>query len=714
MITLDTDVSEISRVGKTTAGRLNRLGIASVRDLLLFFPFRYEDFRVQKKIADLKPGEQANIVGAIDFIQNRRSSRKRMYITEALVSDGSDTIKIVWFNQPFLAKNLKTGDRVSLAGKIDGESGSLVMPSPQYEKSGTGASLHTQGLVPMYHLTSNITQKQIRFLIAQTIGAAGSLKDWLPPAAAKRQKLIPLLSAVKKIHFPKNHKDIELARQRLAFNELFLLQIQSVLAKLDRQSSQAEPIEFKEKATKDFVGSLPFSLTAAQKKAAWQIIKDIGQNQPMSRLLEGDVGSGKTIVALIAMLNTALNGYQSVLMVPTEILARQHFNSISKLLQNYKIKIGLVTHSEKSIYKLQITNYKLQKNSKIQSRVLGTNTKITAQEVINQSDIVIGTHALIQENIEFKNLVLAIIDEQHRFGVEQRKALIEKSRKNQLPENPLSAISPHFLSMTATPIPRSLALALYGDLDLSIINELPKNRRPIITKVVPEADRQMAYDFIRNQIKSGRQVFVICPLIDLSDKLGVKSVKEEFAKLDAVVFPELKIGLLHGRLKAKEKEAVMQNFLDNEIKILVSTSVVEVGVDVPNATIMMIEGAERFGLAQLHQFRGRVGRAEYQSYCFLFAETASEKTMRRLEALVNCHDGFALARMDLKFRGPGEVFGTAQKGFPELKIATLFDYGLMLRARQEAENIIREDRSLTEWPELKKRIITLNNLTHQE
>ncbi|MCU0679362.1 MAG: ATP-dependent DNA helicase RecG [Planctomycetes bacterium] len=708
MITLDTDVSQISRVGKTTANRLKMLGIATVRDLLLFFPFRYEDFRAQKKITDLQPGDETNITGSIEIIQNRRSPRKRMYITEALINDGTDTIKVIWFNQPFIAKSLKIGDRVSLAGKIEGETGSLLMLSPQYEKIGAGISLHTQGLVPMYHLTANITQKQVRFLIGQTINLANSIKDWLPTEMVKRQKLMPLATAIKKIHFPKNFKEIEQARQRLAFNELFLLQLQSVLSKLDRQASLAEPIQFKEKLTKDFVDLLPFSLTDAQKKTAWQIIQDIGKKQPMSRLLEGDVGSGKTIVALLAMLNTAANGKQSVLMVPTEILAKQHYDNFCKLLDK-KYSLCLLTHSQFSIFNPEYSG-QFSNKEKINKKIVLNS--IAAGEI----KIIIGTHSLIQEDVNFKNLCLAIIDEQHRFGVEQRKTLIEKSCNN-IQNSKLkipNCFSPHFLSMTATPIPRTLALALYGDLDLSVINEMPKNRKPILTKVVPETNRQLANDFIRQQIKNGRQVFVICPLIDLSDKLGVKSVKEEFLKLDKTVFPDLKIGLLHGRMKNKEKEAVMQSFLDNETKILVSTAVVEVGVDVPNATVMMIEGAERFGLAQLHQFRGRVGRSEHQSYCFLFTETATEKTIRRLQALVGCQDGFALARMDLKFRGPGEIFGTAQKGFPELKIATLFDYVLMQRARKEAEDLIGKDRRLADWPELKKQLAPLNNCVHVE
>ncbi len=700
MFTLDTEITKINRVGATTANRLKRLGLNTVYDLLLYFPFRYDDFRGITPIEKLEPGQNANIVGQIELIQNKRSPRKRMYITEALVKDQTETIKIIWFNQPFIARNLRAGDKVSLAGKAEDDSSGLVMKSPTYEKILQGQPVHTQGLIPNYHLTANITQKQIRFAIKQAMSVARQIKDWLPVEIKNRQKLLPLNQAIKKIHFPANFNDIEQARRRLSYNELFLLQLQSQLIKKKLESSQAETMPFKEKDTKKFVASLPFILTNDQKKAAWEILKDIAKDKPMARLLEGDVGSGKTMVAVIAMLNTAINKKQSVLMVPTEILAQQHFNSISKLLAKTKIKIGLLTRSAKCIN----TKEKITKNQFLELIKTG------------ELKIIIGTHALIQEKVEFKNLALAIIDEQHRFGVEQRKMLVKKS------SSPLSLarrkaggeVMPHLLSMAATPIPRSLALALYGDLDISIIRQMPKGRKTIITQVVPEEKRSKAYDFIREQIKNGRQVFVICPLIDFSDKLGVKSVKEEFKKLNEEIFPDLAIGFLHGRMKGREKEAIMRGFLEKKIKILVTTSVVEVGVDVPNAAIMMIEGADRFGLAQLHQFRGRVGRAEHQSYCFLFTDSLAEKSLKRLEALVDCSDGFALAKMDLKFRGPGEVYGIAQKGFPEFKIATLFDYELMKQARDEAITIVSQNPSLDSWPDLKERIEKKNKSVHLE
>jgi len=688
MIDLNSDITIISRVGETTAKRLKILGINTVFDLLNYFPFRYEDFRKTTLIKDLKPGLKASIAGQIELIQNKRSPRKRMYITEALISDNTEQIKIIWFNQPFIARNLRVGDKISLAGKIEDSPTGFYMASPVYEKITSGNAVHTRGLVPVYHLTSNITQKQIRFLIKQIIGQAGKIKEWLPKNTIKRQKLLPLAKAIETIHFPKNFSEIENARRRLAFNELFFIQLQSEIIKKEIETYRAVKIKFFEKETKKFVESLPFNLTAAQKKTAWEIIKDLERSKPMARLLEGDVGSGKTIVALIAMLNIALNKRQAAIMVPTEILAGQHYGSISKLLKSQKIKIGLITRTEKKI------NYDLKTK------------KLTARQIAENSNIIIGTHALIQEKINFKNLALVIIDEQHRFGVEQRKTLIDKSGNKNL--------SPHLLSMTATPIPRSLALALFGDLSVSIINEMPKGRKKINTHVVPEKKRSDAYDFIRQQINKGRQVYVICPLIDISDKLGVKSVKEEFKKLNNTIFPDLSIAMLHGRLKTVEKEKIMKDFLDNKINILVSTSVIEVGIDVPNASLMMIEGADRFGLAQLHQFRGRVGRSHHQSYCFLFTDNESQKTLNRLNALIKYDNGFDLAKVDLKFRGPGEIYGTAQKGFPELKVASLFDYELVKQTRFEAKNLINKDPELTNHPSLIQKLGELGEKIHLE
>ncbi len=678
IISLNSKISELYRVGAATAKILDRLDLESVKDLLFYLPFRYDDFTKSSPLSDLKINTSANIIGTIELIQNKRSARRKMYLTEALISDETDTIKVIWFNQPFLTRTLKVGDRVSLAGRVSESHGQTAMISPLYEKIYSEDLIHTKGLIPNYHLTASITQKQIRSLIKQAIPLADKLSDWLPEEIKKRLALLDLGEALKKIHFPKNLDEAYNAQKRLAFTELFLRQLKAQLIKKQIKSRRAPAIKFQIKATQEFVSSLPFKLTDAQKKAAWEILQDLEKTAPMSRLLEGDVGSGKTLVAVMALLNVSLNKKQGALMAPTEILAQQHFNSLTKLLKPYNLKIELLTHSHKP-------------------------------KSINESDIIIGTQALIQETVKFNNLALVVVDEQHRFGVKQRQKLLLDNDNNQL--------TPHFLSMTATPIPRSLALAIYGDLDISLINQMPANRKKIITKLITEDKRQAAYDFIRTQIKAGHQAFVVCPLIDESDKLGVKSVKKEHEKLDKEIFPELKVGLLHGKLKTKEKEAIMADFLANKIQILVSTSVIEVGVDVPNATLMIIEGAERFGLATLHQFRGRVGRSDYQSYCFLFPsneELTNPKTIKRLEAMTKYSDGFSLAKIDLKLRGAGELYGSGQSGFPELQIASLFDYENIKKAQAEASALVLTDPELKKYPLLKAKLGEWEDLVHLE
>ncbi|MDD5341377.1 MAG: ATP-dependent DNA helicase RecG [Patescibacteria group bacterium] len=688
MYPLNTPIEKLTRVGKATARYLKALGIFTVFDLIYNFPFRYEDFSHLAKIKDLKLGQIVTVRGKIILIKNRRSYRRRMYITEALIGDETGDIKVVWFNQPFLTKNLKSGDGIFISGRVDADN--LLSPqfvSPSYEKINGAKSLNTAKIVPIYSLSGNLTLKQLRFLENLALGSIKLVKEWLPKNILQKNKLLSLTSALEEIHFPKNFKSLEKARYRLKFDELFLIALQSQIIRRYLAKNQAPGIEFKEKDIKNFVSSLSFQLTNDQKKAAWQILLDMQKETPMNRLLEGDVGSGKTIVVALAVLNTVLNGYQAVFMAPTEILAKQHFQTFKKLLTPRNVKIALLSGSEKSLGdSFDVPGNKLMKVIKN-----------------GRADLVIGTHALIQEKVEFNNLGLAIIDEQHRFGVEQRKKLKDKSEK----------LTPHFLSLTATPIPRSLALIFYGDLDLSIIREMPAGRKKIITKLVSEANRSKAYHFIRAEIKSGRQVFVICPLIDPSDKLGVKSVTDEFKKLSKQIFPDLKIGLLHGKLKAEEKDGVMREFKENKIQILVSTSVIEVGIDIPNATIMMIEGADRFGLAQLHQSRGRVGRGEHQSYCFLFTDNDSEKTAERLSALLKSNDGFRLAEYDLKFRGPGEVYGLRQSGLPDFKIASLGDIDLINLTKYEAGNFL--DRyDINDFPELKVKLDEIKIIDHPE
>ncbi|MFA5069852.1 MAG: ATP-dependent DNA helicase RecG [Patescibacteria group bacterium] len=680
MLTHLSPISEIPRVGPAIAAKLKSLDLETVHDLLFYFPYRYEDFSHIVKVNQVKPHEICTIKGKVQLITGRRSfRRRRMFITESLVADDTGSIKIVWFNQPYLSKILKPGDEIILSGKVEMDYLTPEFISPSFEKV-KKEQTHTGRIVPVYSLTAGITQRQMRFFIKSILYAAKNIPDFLPAEIQKNYRLIPLAQALEQIHFPENKDLLVKAENRLKFEELFLIQTQVWQNKIYLKKARAPVIKFLENVTREFVKSLPFTLTLSQKKAAWEILKDLEKSSPMNRLLEGDVGSGKTIVAVMAILNTARNGFQTAFMAPTEILAHQHFEKIKKFLKPFRIKTALLTR-----------NFTESGGRKINHA--GVIKKIKSGEI----ELVIGTHALIQEEVTFKNLSLVVVDEQHRFGVAQRKTLREKSSSGH-------KLMPHLLSMTATPIPRSLALTVYGDLDLSLISEMPAGRRKILTKVVSPDKRFKAYDFIRNQIKAGRQTFVICPLIESSDKLGVKSVKQEYEKLNNEVFPDLKIGLLHGKLKTEEKEKVMADFKNNKINILVSTSVIEVGIDIANATVMMIEGAERFGLAQLHQFRGRVGRSHHQSYCFLFTESDSLKTADRLAALEKTSDGFRLAEFDLKMRGPGDFIGARQSGLPDFRMATLADVALISQARTAAKSLMENDPSLAKFPLLLQKI----------
>lgn len=685
---LSVPLSALSRVGKNTEQSLKRLGLETVQDLLFYFPFRYDDFSQITPINEIEAGQNVSISGTIEMIQNKRSFKQKRQLTEALVSDDSGLIKVIWFNQPFIAQNLKPGDQVSLAGKTAENYGQLTLVSPQYEKNNGEKLIHTQGLIPVYRLNADLTQKQIRFLVKQALPAIDKLEEWLPKKIIQDLKLLSLGEAVKQAHFPQDLKQAQTARQRLGFGELFLRQLRSQSLKYQLKNKVAPKIDFQELMTRRLVQSLPFDLTHDQKQAAWDILQDINKNTPMSRLLEGDVGSGKTVVAAMALFNAAINKYQGALMAPTEILAFQHYQNINRLLNSFNVKIALITGSQAE------ANFNLPKNKKEKR-----------EKIIQEAEIIIGTQALIQD-YNIPKLSLVIVDEQHRFGVKQRQKLQQSG-----------SLWPHFLSMTATPIPRSLALAIYGDLDLSLIKELPKNRLPIITKIITEEQREQAYTFVRQQIKNGRQAFIVCPLVAESEKLGVRAAMAEYKRLQEEVFPDLNIALIHGRLKSAEKEKIMKDFADAKSNILVATAVVEVGVDIPNASIIMIEGAERFGLAQLHQFRGRVGRSDQQSYCLLLSsnDQQSPKTAERLQALSKYNDGLSLAKIDLKLRGAGDLYGHIQSGFPELRIASLFDYDLIKKAQMAAMAIIQSDPELQNYPALKNRIGTeQNSETHLE
>lgn len=689
LIQFNTPIEELYSVGQTVAQRLKTLGLKTAKDVLFHFPSRYEDFSNVTTIDKLVPGGQATVRGKIATIQTRRSFRKRLSLTEAILSDETGSVNLIWFNQPYLAKTFSAGDQIIVSGKMELDKYGLHFTAPSYEKL-TGRQIHTGRLVPIYPTTSSLTQRQLRFLTQLVKPLARRTTDYLPFALRRQADLIELPLALEQIHFPRNLAFLKKAQERLKFDELFPIQIYTLQNRRLLEQAPAPVIPFDQALTKSYVDGLPFRLTNAQRRSAWEILKDMEKNHPMNRLLEGDVGSGKTVVVSLAVVNAAQRGFQSVMMAPTEILAQQHFDTFTKLFAKQNVAVALLTRTQKW-----------------QSRPKKTTTQSALLKKVADGRIrfVIGTHALLEERVRFHSLGLAIVDEQHRFGVEQRQILNQKS---------VQPRSPHFLSLTATPIPRTLALSFYGDLDLSVIDELPEGRQSIATKIIPPHERRETYAFIAEEIKAGRQTFVICPLIDPSDKLGVKSVREEHVRLDKKIFPSFSIGLLHGRLPALARERVMRDFLNNKINILVSTSVVEVGIDVPNATVMLIEAAERFGLAQLHQFRGRVGRGQHQSYCFLLTETESEAGRQRLHSLVTSQNGFELAEKDLEMRGAGELYGLRQSGFPDFKIARLTDLPIIKKAQTIAKNMLEKDFELSSFPLIKQKMREFKEAIHWE
>jgi len=692
-------IEQIPGIGPVYQRRLKKLGIKTIKDFLYHFPSRYEDLSKIIPISQVKLGETVTIAGKILNIKSLRTWKKKISLTQALVQDETGTIEVIWFHQPYLSKILEKGRFFLFSGKIGLGKKELYLSNPVYERIDELQNIKTQKLthagrlVPIYPETQGISSRFFRYFIKKIlIYMGGEISDPLPQETRKNQRLLEINRALWEIHFPENEKSAKEAKRRFALEEIFLIQVWTLLERIRLKRERSLKFEMNLPVIQKFIKSLPYKLTDAQRKSAWQILKDLEKPYPMNRLLEGDVGSGKTVVATIAALNCVSQKGQVAIMAPTEILAKQHFKEISRLLQNFKISIALLTGKEDKI------------NSK---KLKGEVLEISRQKLLEKSgdgkiDILIGTHALIQDKVVFKNLALAIVDEQHRFGVEQRAKLTK------------SKTIPHLLSMTATPIPRTLALTIYSDLDLSLLDELPKGRKKITTKIVPSKERPEIFEFIRQEAKSGRQTFIICPLIEESEKLQVKAATKEYEKLSREIFSDLKVGLLHGRMRPKEKEKIMKGFRSGKLDILVSTSVVEVGIDVPNATIMVIEGAERFGLAQLHQFRGRVGRNVFQSHCFLFTGSSSQKTQKRLRALIKAEDGFQLSEKDLEIRGPGELSGKRQWGIPDLAMASLSDVNLIETAKKEAVAILEKDIQLKKHPILKERIEKFKKKIHLE
>ena len=722
LLTLNSKIETLAKVGPIFSKRLCGLGIETIKDLLWYFPQRYEDFSQITPIKQAKLNEKACFCGTISQFTTKKTFKRGLFLTEALLQDKTACLRVVWFNQPYLAQTLKEKDLVCLAGKVAMDKGGIFLQSPSYEKVFEEENLtHTGRIIPIYPETKGISSRYLRYLVKQALKAAlPSIQETLPENILKQQALLPLSKALTEIHFPSSFATLEMAKERFGFEEIFLIQLAVLKQKLKVQKQKAPSVPFKVELVKDLVAKLPFKLTDAQRKCSFQILKDLERKRPMSRLLEGDVGSGKTVVAVIAMLSCCKAGFQAALMAPTEILAQQHFNEVSKLLQPFKIKIALLTGKKDKIISQKI-GYQTREGFKPETMEI-SRIKLLEKTKLGEINVLIGTHSLIQEKVKFntseKNgLALVVIDEQHRFGIKQRQKLVTgKSNK----------LLPHFLSMTATPIPRTLALTLYGNLDLSLLDEMPKGRKRITTEIVAPKERQRVYAFIKKEIKQGNQVFVICPRIELPEEnegnlsakksswAEVKAVEEEYDKLSKVFFKSFKVEMLHGKMKPKEKEKIMLDFKRGKFDILVSTSVVEVGVDIPGATAMLIESAERFGLAQLHQFRGRIGRNKKEAFCFLFTESNSQKTKQRLKAILKAKNGFELAEYDLQIRGPGGLTSVKQWGLPDLAMLALKNLKLVEKTREQAKETLTNSPNLVQYPILREAVARFEKIAHLE
>lgn len=671
---LATSLSKIKGVGEKTAKQLSDGGLLTVRDLINFLPRAYEDYSAISSISDIKPGK-VTIKARCEKISTRQVGRG-LKITTATLSDQTGKVQAVWFNQPYRATQLKTDEEFYFSGQFEFNYNRYQLSNPSAEKV-SDMPIQTDRILPIYRAVAGLKTPLVRKILSELRPLMTMLPDTLPEKYVKGEKLIDRGTALLHMHFPDSIEQIQKAKERLAYEEMFSLLLASQLNREENQKLKGWSIKFDQKVVKDFVGHLPFELTNAQRMAAWDILQDLEKPTPMNRLLQGDVGSGKTVVAGLVARQVAHAGLQTALMAPTEILASQHAATLDRMLAPFGVKVGLLTGSVKG------------------------KARQILQEAIKSGDVsvVVGTHALIQSTVQFKKLGFVVIDEQHRFGVAQRQELLKKSKH-----------MPHLLATTATPIPRSLALTVYGELDVSVLNERPKDRKKIITKIWSPNSRKQLYELVEEQLAQGRQAYVICRLIDNNPGNEQKSVQAEYKRLDVAIFKHRKIGLLHGKLKAEEKDDVMRKFAAGDIDILVSTTVVEVGVDVPNATVMLIEDADKFGLAQLHQLRGRVGRGNYQSYCYLVMGSSAKPT-RRLKEVESSNDGFYLAEVDLQLRGPGEIYGTAQHGDLNLQIANLADTKLISRVQKAARQWIKDSMQLSDYPELARDVEKYQRLT---
>lgn len=664
MVDLNMDLRFLKGVGPARVEILNKLGLFTLKDIINYFPREYEDRGNYKKIIEIIDGETVAIKAIISSNVSETRVRRNMVIYKAIAKDETGSMIITWFNQPYIKKQLKMGEEYSFYGKVKNTFGKFEMQSPIFDES--DKAKNTGKIIPIYPLTSGITQNVFRSIVEAAVKTAnGNLEDSLPEWIRVQNNLDDIETAIKNIHFPEYLKQFEKARYRLAFEELLMMQL-GLLRFKEKGKEDIKGISFgKDEKMAELLDILPYTLTNAQRKVWQEIDKDMRSEKSMNRLVQGDVGSGKTVVATMAMFKAVRNGYQAALMAPTAILARQHYEGISKMVRSFGIKVQLLTGD-----------------------VTKKNKQIILDELKNgEIDMIIGTHALIEENVEFKNIGLVITDEQHRFGVRQRGILSSKGEKVDT------------LVMTATPIPRTLAIILYGDLDISIIDELPPGRQKIDTFAVRRNMEERVNNFVIKEITTGRQVYIVCPLVEESESMdGVKSVTEQL-EYYRKVFKDFKVEMLHGKMRPKEKDEIMARFKANEIQVLISTTVIEVGVDVPNSTIMIIENAERFGLAQLHQLRGRVGRGKFKSYCILKYDSRSDVVRQRMEIMQKSNDGFVISEKDLELRGPGDFFGTKQHGIPEFKVANLFVDVPILKVAQSIANTINEDDPELKLPE---------------
>lgn len=671
---LDAPVTSIPRLPPADAKRLARLGVETVRDLLLTLPYDWESYGAPAEVAGLTDGNQATVVGTVSAISARQSLRRRIRLTEATIRDDSGAaLRLVWFNQPFIAKQLHRGDRVAVAGtvKVARYGGSLQMQNPHFERlepSEESQPARVGGMMPKYHLVEGLSSRKIARWVESALPLADRVEDVIPEEVRQRQHLMGVADAIRRGHKPETDQDFAAARRRMAFAELFELQAAFALMRASIAAEPATPIPYRQEVIDAFKAGLGFELTNAQRRSTWETFKDMAGTLPMNRLLNGDVGSGKTAVAAAAAAMAHAAGMQTVVMAPTEILARQHLHRFR-------------TYLEESFPGLVVELL-------VSSQSAAERRRVRDSAANGQCALVVGTHALIEDDVKFFDLGLAVVDEQHRFGTRQRELLRGKGRGR-----------PHFLAMTATPIPRTLALALYGEMSVSVLNELPPGRAPVETEVIDPDERNRAYEIVRREVNAGHQAFVICPLIEESETLAARSATAEAERLHNEVFPEFRLDLVHGRLKNKEE--VMQRFVAGEVQVLVATAVVEVGVDVPNASVMMIEGADRFGLAQLHQFRGRVGRGTARSYCLLLAEDPAEGALQRLELVARVHDGFTLAREDMERRGIGELMGPRQHGLTDAAMESLRSPALLDETRAEVQRLVEDDPVLDRFPALR-------------